>query len=79
MKTINKSSYLKVFGQHFLSKTKKKKNTVQKNFIFCKIAVGKTQLPTLIKKTPSQVPLTGKLAKKIVKFCHISQSTEAVT
>ena len=50
---------------------------MQKKFVFGKIAVGKKQ-PATFKKTPSQVPFTGKLTKIIVKFCRISQRTEAV-
>ena len=64
-----------MIGRHFLSKILK---NLQKKFIFGKIAVGKEQPVTLIKIT-SQLPFTGKLAQKIVKFCCISQRTEAVT
>ena len=53
----------------FLSKIFKKIN-LQKKFIFGKIAVGKEQPATLIKKIPSHVPFTARLTQKIVKFCR---------
>ena len=50
-KAINKSSYLKVIGRHFLWKIKKK--TLQKKFIFGKIAVGKKTACNFSKKSTS--------------------------
>ena len=54
------------------------KKLLQKKSIFGKTTVGKKQPANLVKKTPFQVTFTGKLTKKIVKFCHISQLAEVV-
>ena len=64
-----------MIGRHFLSKILKK--TLQKKFIFGKIAVGKEQPATLIKNSFVRT-FHWKTNTKNHKFYCISHRTEAV-
>ena len=77
MKAINKSSHLKVIDWSTLF-VKTNLKELQKKFVFGKIAVGKITSCNFNKKIPSQVPFSGKLTKKIVKFWRISRCTKTV-
>ena len=77
MKAINKSSHLKVIDWSTLF-VKTNLKELQKKFVFGKIAVGKITPCIFNKKIPSQVPFSGKLTKKIVKFWRIFRCTKTV-